>query len=194
MNWPEILSIDPIYLNLGGGSNCHPRTEYQNYISVDINPPSSNWAVKHDLRNPLPLPDGSVTRIHSEDFIEHISVSEIKVLLVECFRLLKPGGMMRIGVPDYNNPKDRSYLKRGTDPRFPSHITLTNFQMLKNIIEKSPFSRYKFYHYWDEEDFIQETIDYSLGMIKRTPDNDSRCQRIGLAQNLKGWLMDFVYN
>lgn len=193
MDWSEVLIRDPIYLNLGGGSNCHPKTGYRDYISVDINPPHSNWAVKHDLRNQLPLPDGSITRIHSEDFLEHITVEEIKVLLVECFRLLKRGGIMRIGVPDYNNPKDRPYLKKGSDHRFPSHITLTNYKLLKNIIAESPFTRYKFYHYWDEENFIQESIDYSLGMIQRTPDNDPRCQRIGLAQNLKGHLMDFLY-
>jgi predicted SAM-dependent methyltransferase len=193
MEWPEVLTKDPIYLNLGGGSNCHPNIQYQNYVSVDNYPPQSNWAVTHDLKNQIPLPDGSVTRIHSEDFLEHITVDEIKILLVECYRLLKAGGMMRISVPDYNNPKDRPYLKKGSDPRYPEHVTLTNYQLLKDLIEESPFSRYEFHHYWIGESFIQEPIDYSLGMIKRTPDNDPLSRRIGLVQILKGYITDFAY-
>ena len=134
------------------------------------------------------------TRIHSEDFLEHIAVEEIKALLVECFRLLKPGGRMRISVPDYNNPKDRPFLKKGSDPRFPAHITLTNHDLLKNIIEEeSSFTRYKFYHYWDGENFVQEPIDYSFGTIKRTPDNDPRCRRTGRIQNFTGRLRDAFY-
>lgn len=193
MDWSEVLTKDPIYLNLGGGSNCHPRVGYENYISVDLNPPREGWAVRHDIRDPIPLPDGSVNRILSEDFMEHIRPEKIKELLAECFRLLKRGGMMRIGVPDYNNPKDRPYLKKGSDPRFLLHITLTNYKLMKDIIEESSFSRYKFYHYWDGENFIHERIDYSFGMIKRTPDNDPRCRRTGLIQNIKGTLMDFLY-
>jgi len=193
MDWSEVLTKDPIYLNLGGGSNCHPRDGYQKYISIDINPPPEGRAVKHDLKDPIPLPDSSVTRILSEDFLEHIKVEEIEALLVECFRLLKPGGMMRIGVPDYNNPKDYPYLKKGGDPRFPGHITLTNYKLMKKIVEESPFPRYEFYHYWDDGMFICKKIDYSFGMIRRTPDNDPRCRRTGLIDNIKGVFIDFLY-
>ncbi len=164
-----------IYLNLGGGINCHPKIGYKNYISVDINPPHEGWSVKHDVREPFPLAEHSVTRILSEDLVEHLKIEEIKVLFRECFRLLKPQAVMRIGVPDYDNPKDRLYFEKGRDPRHPDHITLTNYELMKNIIEESPFSRYEFYHYWDEGEFIYKKIDYSLGMIKRTPVNDPRC-------------------
>lgn len=193
MNWSEVLTKDPIYFNLGGSNNCHPKVGYESYISVDINPPSEGWSVKQDLKKPIPLPDNSVTRILSEDFLEHIKVEEIKTLLVECFRLLKPGGMMRIGVPDYNNPKDYPYLKKGSDPRFPRHITLTNYKLMKKIIEESPFSRYEFYHYWDDGKFICKKIDYSFGVIKRTPDNDPRCRTTSLKQKIEMALKDFMY-
>lgn len=193
MDWSEIQRIDPIFLNLGGGRNCHPAPGYLNYISVDMNPPDSHWAVRHDLRNRIPLPDASVMRIHSEDFLEHITVEDMKALLVDCHRLLKPGGRMRIGVPDYNNPKDRAYLKKGTDPRLPDHATLTTYDLLRGTVEQSPFSSYKFYHYWAGNTFNQEPIDYSLGMIKRTPDNDPRSRRTGRFQEATGYLADFAY-
>jgi len=193
MNWSEVLIKDPIYLNLGGSNNCHPKVGYEKYISVDINPPSEDWSVKQDLRKPIPLPDNSVNRILSEDFLEHIKAEGIKALLFECFRLLKPGGMMRIGVPDYNNPKDYPYLKRGSDPRFPHHITLTNYKLMRKIIEELPFSRHEFYHYWDNGKFICKKIDYSFGMIRRTPDNDPRCRTTSLKQKVDVALKDFMY-
>lgn len=193
MNWSEVLTKDPIYLNLGGSLNCHPNSGYENYISVDIQPPQAGWAVQHDLKNPIPLPDNSVARILSEDFFEHITVDEIKRLLAECFRLLKPGGIMRIGVPDYGNPKDYPYLLKGSDPRFPRHITLTHYQLMKRIIEESPFTRYEFYHYWDNGRFVYKPIDYSLGMVRRTPDNDPRCRAIGFRRRIQVGLHDLIY-
>jgi predicted SAM-dependent methyltransferase len=193
VDWSEVLAKEPIYLNLGGSLNCHPKAGYEHYISVDIQPPREGWAVQHDLKNPIPLPDNSVTRILSEDFLEHITVEEIKALLRECFRLLKPGGMMRIGVPDYGNPKDYPYLLKGSDPRFPRHVTLTHYQLMKRLIEESPFPRCEFYHYWDNGKFVYKEIDYSLGMVKRTPDNDPRCRTTGLKQKIQVAVQDWMY-
>jgi predicted SAM-dependent methyltransferase len=193
MNWEEVKTKSPIYLNLGGNGNSHPKISYENYIAVDINPPNTAWAVKHDLRNPIPLQNNSVDRILSEDFFEHVAVEEIKEILRECFRILKQGGLIRIGVPDYNNPKDRPYLKKGKDPRFPLHITLTHYDLIKEIINAIPFKHYKFYHYWDGDKFIYNKIDYSIAMVKRTPDNDIRCKRIGIFQNVIGIAKDFLY-
>ncbi|NIM58489.1 MAG: methyltransferase domain-containing protein [Candidatus Aminicenantes bacterium] len=193
MKWSDVQKKDPIYLNLGGGINCHPKIEYENYISVDINPPYEGLSVKHDVREPIPLVENSVTRILSEDLMEHLKIAEIKTLLRECFRLLKPRGAMRIGVPDYNNPKDHLYFKKGRDPRHHDHITLTNYELMKNIIEKSPFLRYEFYHYWDKGEFIYKKIDYSFGMIKRTPDNDPRCRLGSFKQKAEVILADFLF-
>ena len=193
MNWEEVKAKKSIYLNLGGNGNCHPNIGYENYIAVDMKPPNAGWAVEHDLRNSIPLQNDSVDRILSEDFFEHVTSEEIKGILRECFRILKLGGFIRIGVPDYNNPKDRPYLKNGKDPRYPLHITLTNYVLIKEIINEIPFKRYEFYHYWDGDSFISKKINYSLGMVKRTPDNDMLCKRIGISQNVKGVVKDFLY-
>jgi predicted SAM-dependent methyltransferase len=193
LEWNEVLAKDPIYLNLGGAEFRHPMGGYEGYISVDADPPPGEWSVKHDLTTPIPLADGSVTRIHTEDFLEHIALEEIKTLLGECHRLLAHGGMMRIGVPDYNNPKDRPYLRRGSDPRYPTHVTLTNYELMKDLIEGSPFSRYEFYHYWDGDSYVDRPMDFSLGMIRRTPENDPKCRRRGFVQHVKSGVRDAFY-
>ena len=190
MKWPEVLARDPVYLNLGGGTHCHPEPGYENYISVDLHPLPGDWAVQHDLRRPIPLPADSVARFHTEDFLEHVATQDSRALLVECHRLLAPGGRMRIGVPDYGNPKDRFCLALGRDPRDPKHVTLTHHQWMRDLLAASPFTRSRFYHYWDGDRFVRQPIDYSLGMIRRTPDNDPRCRRAGLAKMLFGTLRD----
>jgi predicted SAM-dependent methyltransferase len=53
-----------------------------------------------DLREPLPLPDDSVSTIYSEHFVEHLSQDEGIRFLNECRRVLQPGGRISIGVPD----------------------------------------------------------------------------------------------
>ena len=194
MDWLEIASKKPIYLNLGGGSFCHPMAGYENYISVDEKPHSgSGWVVKHDLTKPVPLPDNSVDRILAEDCLEHLKIEDIKYVLAEAFRLLKPGGIMRIGVPDYNNPKDHPYLEKGSDIRYPQHSTLTHYSLMLEIIRESLFSRYGFYHYWDQGQFIQHKIDYGLGMVRRTPDNCPDNRRWGLLGKIKGLVRDILY-
>jgi predicted SAM-dependent methyltransferase len=193
LEWSDVLTKEPLYLNLGGAEFRHPAPGYEGYISVDTDPPPGEWSVKHDLTEPIPLPDCSVTRIHTEDFLEHITEAQIRTLLAECHRLLVPGGMMRIGVPDYNNPKDRHCLRGGVDPRYPTHVTLTRYELMKRIIEESPFSRFAFYHYWDGDRFIERRIDYSLGMVRRTPDNDPHCRRGGIAQHVKTAVRDCLF-
>lgn len=193
MEWHEIAKQETICLNLGGGNNCHSKQGYTGFIAVDLAPPQSDWSVNHDLRKKIPLPDGSVKQIHTEDFLEHITIDEIKRLLEECFRVLAKGGMMRIGVPDYNNPKDRFCIARGVDPRDPKHITMTTYPLLKSLIESSSFTRHTFYHYWDGEQFVQHPIDYTKGMIKRTPDNDPHCRPNGLIKKIRYGINDFAY-
>jgi predicted SAM-dependent methyltransferase len=193
MDWKDVLATRPVWLNLGGGRHAHPLPGYEHYVSVDLEPPGSGWSVRHDLRQPIPLPDGSVARIHSEDFLEHIAVQDMRALLAECHRLLEPGGRMRIGVPDYRNPKDRRWLGLGRDPSDPKHVTLTHYALVKEVVAASPFTRATFYHYWDGDSFVRKPIDYSLGMIQRTPDHDPRCRRTGAAAVLLGALRDFGF-
>ncbi len=54
-----------------------------------------------DPRQQLPFSDSSVRAIYTEHFFEHIDYTEeVPVFLDECLRVLKPGGLLRIVVPD----------------------------------------------------------------------------------------------
>lgn len=57
--------------------------------------------VSYDIRSdPLPYKDGTVDNIYVNHVIEHIETPHIERLFSEAFRVLKSGGVMRIGCPD----------------------------------------------------------------------------------------------
>lgn len=80
-------------LHLGCGSVIHPGWD-----NLDIAPPPGG--IVCDLRKPLPYGANSVDFIFHEHFIEHLDRDQGVRLLKECYRVLKPGGVMRISTPD----------------------------------------------------------------------------------------------
>jgi predicted SAM-dependent methyltransferase len=69
----------------------------------------------YDMRRGLPFADSSVRGIFCEHFFEHIDYDEeAPVLLRECHRVLKPGGVIRLIVPDAGAYL-RAYCDEGWD-------------------------------------------------------------------------------
>src|SRR5919199_5580782 len=82
----------PVKLHLGcGGTYLH------GWINIDTTLPRG----RRDLRRSLPLPDGVVESIFTEHLLEHRDLRDGLRLLKECHRVLTAGGVLRIGVPDF---------------------------------------------------------------------------------------------
>jgi len=56
--------------------------------------------VIHDVRKPLPFESLSIDAIYASHLLEHLYLVEAKCLLQDCFRVLSPGGVVRMVVPD----------------------------------------------------------------------------------------------
>ncbi|HUS21497.1 MAG TPA: methyltransferase domain-containing protein [Aeromicrobium sp.] len=56
--------------------------------------------VVHDLRKGIPMPDASVDAVYHSHVFEHIDRDAVDGFLDEVCRVLKPGGIHRIVVPD----------------------------------------------------------------------------------------------
>ena len=93
----------PVRLHLGCGFRMLPG-----WVNIDF---ILGADVLLDLRRPIPLPDGTVDLIYSEDFLEHLDFQSGRRLLAECARLLKPGGTLRLATPDLTGLA-RAYLER----------------------------------------------------------------------------------
>jgi ubiquinone/menaquinone biosynthesis C-methylase UbiE len=68
----------------------------------------------HDLRERFPWEGSSVDKIYSSHTLEHLSKEDGRNFLRECFRVLRPGGVLRIVVPDLEAFVSK-YAKREMD-------------------------------------------------------------------------------
>jgi SAM-dependent methyltransferase len=104
-------------LNLGCGSTTPPGWENVDYaigarfaklpgfgfLNRRLGWVRLDWSAAiriHDLRRPFPWPDASADAVYSSHTFEHLSRAEGERFLREVFRVLKPGGLLRLVVPD----------------------------------------------------------------------------------------------
>jgi len=80
--------FDTLRLNLGCGS--HKLQDWGNYDT------------EVDLREPLPWLDNSVDFVLLEHVLEHLTTPKGVQLLRQVHRMLKPGGVVRIAIPDFD--------------------------------------------------------------------------------------------
>ena len=62
--------------------------------------PSDTRVIRADLSQGIPLPDGRCEVVYHAAVLEHFRQDDALGFLKECHRVLVPGGVIRIGVPD----------------------------------------------------------------------------------------------
>lgn len=91
------------YLNLGCGSRYHP-----NWTNIDFT--STNKSIiAHNLNRGIPFPDDAFDVIYHSHVLEHFSKTSATNFLQECYRVLRPQGVLRVSVPDLEQIA-RTYL------------------------------------------------------------------------------------
>jgi predicted SAM-dependent methyltransferase len=97
-------------LHFGCGPNLKPG-----FINIDLSPAAD---LTLDLREPLPFSSNSCGLIYSEHFLEHVEYPDmVLALLRDCLRVLRPGGIFSVGVPDTEWPL-LEYAKTRSDGYF----------------------------------------------------------------------------
>jgi predicted SAM-dependent methyltransferase len=77
---------------------CGPHAP-AGWLNVDVDG-SNPSAVYLDCTKPLAFPDQSFMYLFCEHLIEHLTYEQGRALLREAFRVLQPGGRIRIATPD----------------------------------------------------------------------------------------------
>lgn len=115
------LSVAPGWINLDGSLNAfvagwppaflrvlyrasdcrqwYSETEYLRLLG-------GHTFVHHRLEHGLPFDDASVDCLYSSHVLEHCFWEDAKTLLVDAHRVLKPGGWIRLAVPDLEHALD----------------------------------------------------------------------------------------
>ena len=84
-------------LNLGCGKRYLPGCTNIDFVS------HGKGVVSHNLLKGIPFADNTFDIVYHSHFLEHLSRSDALFLTRECYRVLKPGGIIRIVVPDLEN-------------------------------------------------------------------------------------------
>jgi predicted SAM-dependent methyltransferase len=114
----DLLQQADLCLNLGCGYRPLPG-----WVNLDMaRGPAVD--VVWDLSQGLPFQSESCSAIFSEHVIEHLPKSQGENLLRECYRVLQPGGVLRMSTPDAGRflrsyAGDREFLRH---PDFPSPV------------------------------------------------------------------------
>jgi len=77
-----------------------------------------------DLTKRLPYPDGSVAAVYSSHTLEHFYHNEATDLLFECRRVLQPGGVLRLALPNAQEIA-RQLLEAGPETAAAAGLTFT---------------------------------------------------------------------
>ena len=122
----------PRNLNIGCGGVFHPA-----WVNID----SSQHApgiIACDVRDGFPFADGTFEAVYHSHFIEHLTPAEARSVLIECRRVLKSDGIIRVVAPD-GERQTRLYLEclaraaRG-DPRAADEYDWVLLEMIDQMV------------------------------------------------------------
>ena len=171
-----------LLVNIGSG-----KMGKEGWINVDLFPARGVNCV-YDSRKSLPFANESVKAIFTEHFFEHIDYTEeVPLFLRECWRVLEPGGVIRIIVPDsekyiraYCEGWDalrvlRGVKEDGVDPYFPN--TYKNAMELFNTVFRQEYQHKWMYDFDNLRDVLEH---FGFADVARCVVGESRLEGLAI--------------
>ncbi len=149
------------YLNVGCGQRFHKG---EPWINLDVAPCDTS-VLPWDARAGLPLGTNSCEVVYLSHVLEHFSKKSGASLMAECRRVLKPGGILRVIVPDLERIC-REYLRqldaiRTFPPGHPDRLSWIKLELLDQCTRhESGGSMRTFFN-----DHGLNEVDYVVGRI-----------------------------
>ena len=170
-----------------------------------IKVPWSKDILVHDIRKRLPFEDNSMDEIYSSHVLEHIYGDESEDLLKECFRVLSPGGVIRIMVPDLQgfvqNYLQRKQNKNINEKKYPADIFMEDLLLRPYSSFKGNWM-YKIYdtikdfhsHKWmyDEESLVGRLTKAGFTNVEEKSFCESRIKDIKIIEVNQGLTVEGI--
>lgn len=126
------MSDGELLINLGCGERFH-----SDWLNLDLSASSAD-VVQCDLTKGIPVADGKARMVYSSAVLEHIPRIFVGGFLAECHRVLRPGGILRLSVPDFE-AQVLQYLKILQRHRAGEDVTQLREWIILEIVDQ--FSR-----------------------------------------------------
>ena len=146
-------------LNLGCGKN-----ELPGYDNRDIKAGQPCY--------PLPFADGTVEEIRASHVLDHLTFRQAIEALRDWFRVLQPGGVIRVAVPDVrkclaaDDGKHLFYLMGGQQDEHDIHRSAYDVERLEALLEHTGFEGVTEWHSTDND---TSSHPVSLNRLARKP-------------------------
>ena len=143
-SWPH--SLHRLLYRVSGANRYYTCEQYCSLLEEHV-------FVHHDLAYGIPFTDQSVDFVYSSHFLEHMHKQDALHLLQESFRVLRPGGMVRVCVPDLAyaiglyaaGDKKRMlsdyFFVEDKDSYYARHKYMYDFELLSEMLQSVGFSR-----------------------------------------------------
>jgi predicted SAM-dependent methyltransferase len=178
------------YLNLGCGDTFH-----NSWTNIDF--ANAHPEVKlHNLLKGIPAGDNTADVVYHSHILEHFTEDDGKKFIGECFRVLKPGGTIRIAVPDLENIT-REYLKylesaKTGDAQAIARYEWIKLELLDQMVRNSgggKCGQYFFRDHMPAEDYVYKRWGETARVIRKAFNN---AKEASFAQKLK-WKLKQIF-
>jgi predicted SAM-dependent methyltransferase len=153
----QIAVTKPLNLMIGGGQTAYDGWIFTDRDFLDVTQPDQ-WAALFTA--------DTIDRILSEHMLEHLSESQAETTLRECHRYLKPGGLLRLAVPD-GYRRDAAYVAEAAPPN-DGHQVFYNIDTLTSLLSSLGFTVTPLEYFDANERFHARPWDENEGMIMRS--------------------------
>ena len=191
------------YLYFGSLGPHERQFQVPNFIGLALEP-AHEREIRHNLTDPLPYPDNSIAKIQAQDVMEHLAFEKVPAVLDEIYRVLKPGAIFRLSVPDYRSPIQKrrsiydargrvigdllmgatSYLDQATGDarvRFSedgeAHVWFPRYELVTHLILKSELRKAQIHFYQgflDDHTYLCEPVPENEMFVQRAAPHDRR--------------------
>lgn len=161
----NIINLEKLHIGCG---NIH----MDGWCNIDVLKTGATDLIC-DIKSLKGVPDNTAKNIYSCHVLEHFETSQIPEILETWNRVLKPGGEIRISVPDldsitkiyqdnlkhFETPGNQPWIALiygGQKDQYDFHKTGFNYSWLKFLLENAGFNNVKRYH---ADDYFMKDIE-----------------------------------
>lgn len=179
-------------LNVGCGRRYHGG-----WINLDLDSTDPS-VIEHDATDGLPFGDNHFDAVYHSHVLEHIEPSQGESLIAECYRVLKPGGVLRIVVPDLERIA-RLYLENHDlawqgDDTAGINYNWMKIELLDQLVRRRSGGRMGPYMASDEiqnSDFVRSRVGDEISLSRNIQTTPVVAEEPSFAKRLR-WLRNRV--